>query len=94
MELGIQIAAGLRTIERDDGGLTVVPYRPMSEEEKTRARLHRAHRGSPETRRGASGTAQPVKRPGGENGATLRGLLSATDDDRVLVPALAEHEDA
>ena len=95
MELDIAKAAGLRTIERDDGGLTVVPYRPMSEDDKTRARLHRAHQGWPSREEVASGTGQPVKRLGDESGATKRGPLSGTDDDdRGLVPALAEREDA
>ena len=95
MELDIAKAAGLCTIERDDGGPIVVPYRPMSEEDKTRVRLHRARQGWPPTGEVASDTRKPVKRAGDESGATKRGLLSATDDDdRVLVPAFAEREDA
>ena len=94
MELDIAKAAGLCTIERDDGGPIVVPYRPMSEEDKTRVRLHRARQGRLSTGEGVPDTGQPVRRPGGESGATLRGLRSATDDDSVRVPALAEREDA
>ena len=45
MILDIEKAAKLRTVERSDTGLIVVPYRPMSEEDKARARLHRAHQG-------------------------------------------------
>lgn len=94
MELDIEKAAGLRTIERDVGGLCVVPYRPMSEEDKTRARLHRAHQGRLSMGEPAPNTRQPVKRPGGESGATKRGRLSGADDDSAFVPALCEHEDA
>jgi hypothetical protein len=94
MELDIGKAARLRTIERGDSGLIVVPYRPMSEEDKTRARLHRARQGRLPTKEVTPDTRQPVKRPGDESDARKRGPLSGTKDDRALVPALAEHEDA
>jgi hypothetical protein len=94
MILDIERAAKLRTVERDDAGLMAVPYRPMTEADKTRARLHRAHQGWLSIGRVATDTRQPVKRVGGEGGATQRGLLPATDDDGVLAAASAEYEDA
>ena len=94
MILDIAKAAKLATIERNDSAPIVVPYRPMSEEDKTRARLHRAHRGRLSAAGVARGTRKPLKRSGGEGGATKRGSLPATDDDGVLAPVPAEYEDA
>jgi len=45
MILDIAKAAKLCTIERNDAGPIVVPYRPMTGADKARARLHRAHQG-------------------------------------------------
>lgn len=68
MILDIEKAAKLRTIERNDSGLIMVPYRPMAEEDKTRARLHRADLGRPSMGGVATDTRKPVKGAGGESG--------------------------
>jgi hypothetical protein len=94
MILDIAKAAKLRTVERNDSGLIVVPYRPMSDEDKIRARLHRAHQGRPSAGGVAQATRQPFKGAVGESGATTRAPPLATDDDSVLAPAPAEWEDA
>ena len=94
MILDIEAAAKLRTVERSDTGLIVVPYRPMSEEDKTRARLHRVHQGRRSREGMAPDTRLPVERPGGESGATRRGVKSGTDARRNSASAIAELEDA
>jgi hypothetical protein len=45
MFVDIAKAAKLRTIERDAGGLTVEPYRPMSDGDRTRLRAPTLHQG-------------------------------------------------
>ena len=45
MILDIEKAAKLRTVERDTGGLTVVPYRPMSEDDRSRSSPPSVHQG-------------------------------------------------
>jgi hypothetical protein len=87
-------AARLRTIERDDGGLIVVPYRRMTEEDKIRARLQRAGQGPLFMGEVAIAAGQPVQRRGDESAARKSGpLYLAADDERAFVPVL-EHEDA
>jgi hypothetical protein len=79
MSYDIEKAAKLRTVERNDTGLIVVAYRPMSEEDKTRARLHRGSQGRRSAAAGASDTRPIGERPGGESGATQRGARTGTD---------------
>src|SRR5665213_2566325 len=47
MILDIARAAKLSIVERNDTGLIVVPHRPMSDEDKARARMHRSDLGRP-----------------------------------------------
>jgi hypothetical protein len=67
-------AAKVSVIDRSDGGLVVVPYRPMSEEDKARARLHRTDRGRRSAGGMAEGTPSPAERPGDATGVAPRAL--------------------
>jgi hypothetical protein len=72
MTLDIAKAARLRSIERDEGGLTVGPYQPMSEDDKSRIFSHRSHQGRVFRGRRLQGTGEPIKRTGGETSAASR----------------------
>jgi len=103
MILDIEKAAKLRIIERDDTGLTVVPYRPMSEEDKTRARLHRAHQGGVILEGTVPSTREADKPAGDESGVTKHAPPPVTEcvrpkTDRgagpTPIPEAAELEEA
>ena len=94
MILDIEKAARLCTIERNDSGPIVVPYRPMSEGDKTRARLQRIRQERARMLRAVASTGEPVKHRGGERGVTQRGAPLATNDEMTLVPAAGNFEDA
>ena len=69
MVLDIATAAKLRTIERDAGGPPIVGlYRPMSDEEKGRARLHRADQGCVDAERAVPFTLASFQRADGMRG--------------------------
>ena len=80
-------AAKVSVIDRSDGGLVVVPYRPMSEEDKTRARLHRTDRGRRSAGGMAEGTPSPAERPGDETGVAPRALPAGEESRSELEEA-------
>jgi hypothetical protein len=87
IEHDIEKAAGLCTVERDDTGLLIVPYRPMSDEDKARARLHRAGQGRAGMAKAVSGTGPPNQRAGAESAAGQRPFWSTVGG---VVPAATE----
>jgi hypothetical protein len=66
MILAIEKAARLRVVERDDGGIAVMGYRPMSDAVRAHFGTHTSRRGSAVARDGAQSTSHPVKAAGGE----------------------------
>jgi hypothetical protein len=83
----IEKAAKVSVIDRSDGGLVVVPYRPMSGEDKTRARLHRTDRGRRSAGGMAEGTPSPAERPGDETGVAPRALPAGEESRSELEEA-------
>ena len=92
MILDIARAAKLSIVERNDTGLIVVAHRPMSDEDKARARMHRSDLGRPAPPARVQGTAVARKRTGGERGVTSRRVLPPTDANGSRVPASANFE--
>lgn len=90
----IGTAAKLCAVERDALGVMIVPYRPMSEADKSRARLQRTRQGSPERARVVSDTRRQEKRAGGKSAAAKRGDWRGLREDREAKPASLEREDA
>lgn len=83
MILDIEEAARLRTIERDAGGPpTLAFYRPMSSEEKARARVHRSDQGRLVAEGAANAADVPLRRSGGKRGVALRRLLPMSNPER------------
>jgi hypothetical protein len=62
----IEKAARLRIVERDDGGIAVLGYRPMSDAVRAHFGAHTSRRGGAVQRKGARSTRQPGKAAGGE----------------------------
>jgi hypothetical protein len=83
----IEKAAKVSVIDRSDGGLVVVPYRPMSGEDKTRVRLHRTDRGRRSAGGMAEGTPSPAERPGDETGVAPRALPAGEESRSELEEA-------
>lgn len=65
MILDIGKAAGLRTVERDRGGLTVEPYQPLTGADRMRLRPPSLHRGRVVADGRPTDTGRPVERAGG-----------------------------
>lgn len=80
MEHDIEKAAGLRTVERDDAGVVVVPYRPMSEEDKARTKLHRTAQGCVGAQGVAADTGKRLQRTGGESGVPANGFYEDREE--------------
>ena len=75
MILDIEKAANLRTIERNAGGPTVEPYRPMSDDDKTRLRPPSLHQGGASRADVVRGAVEGIKRAGGETAEPPRHVL-------------------
>jgi hypothetical protein len=83
MILDIEKAAKLRTVERDAAGPpTVGLYRPMSDDDKARARLHRTYQGRPPGTETVPTTGEAFKGPGGERGVARRRSQATSEPGR------------
>ena len=58
-------AAKLRTVERDDGGIVVMRYRPMSDAVRVRFGAHMSGQGGADPGDGVHSTGQPAEAAGG-----------------------------
>jgi hypothetical protein len=72
MILDIEKAARLRTVERNDTGLVVVPYRPMSEDVRAVLGAHTSDQGRAVPGEVVQGAGQPAEAAGGETCAGSR----------------------
>ena len=72
MILDIEKAARLRTVERNDTGLVVVPYRPMSEDVRVVLGAHTSDQGRVVPGEAVHGGGQPAEAASGETCAGSR----------------------
>jgi hypothetical protein len=72
MILDIDKAARLRTVERGDTGLIVVPHRPMSEDVRAVLGAHTSPQGCVDRGEGGRGARQPAEAADGETCAGSR----------------------
>jgi hypothetical protein len=75
MQLDIERAARLRTVERAQGGICVARYQPMSDEQKESFRLHTSSQGGVFDLGTLRTTGQPLKRAGTKTRAASRRVV-------------------
>jgi hypothetical protein len=72
MTFDIEKAARLRVVERDQGGLTVEPYLPMTNVDRSRLRPPSTHQGRVIPGEVETNTGEPVKAAGGKTAVPSR----------------------